>query len=65
MVNNMHLEYEFIEGYHIFTSNDFPGLYVAHKDLYTAVKGVEPSVKTFENFYAKKSCVPVESVDSE
>ena len=39
------IEYREIDGYHIFTSNDIYGLYVAAKDFADAVEYLGPSIK--------------------
>lgn len=39
------VNYRFIEGYHIYTSTDVYGLYVAHMDARTAYEAVGPSLE--------------------
>ena len=39
------VEYRFIDGYHVFTSRDVYGLYVASKDPRKAFDGVAPAIQ--------------------
>lgn len=39
------VKYRFIDGYHIFTSDDVYGMYVAHQDAQIAYEHVQPSIK--------------------
>ena len=39
------IHYQFIEGHHIFTSDDIDGLLVMSKDAETAYRDVAPSIK--------------------
>lgn len=39
------VNYRFIEGYHIYTSTDVYGLYVAHRDAKVAYEAVGPSLE--------------------
>ena len=39
------VQYQFVDGYHIFTSDDVYGLYVASKDAQTAFDSVAPAIE--------------------
>lgn len=41
----IHVGYRYIEGYHVFTSEDVYGLYVAEKDSQKAFDAVAPSLQ--------------------
>ena len=41
----IHVNYSFKEDTHVFSSDDLPGLYIAHKDAQRAFEDVAPSIK--------------------
>lgn len=44
-VTTVEVKYTHVEGWHVFTSDQFPGLYVASKDDRTAYDDVGPSLQ--------------------
>lgn len=44
-MTSIRIEYKFSEGWHVFTSKDVPGMYVASKDAETAYNDVAPSIE--------------------
>lgn len=45
MANTINLKYAFREGYHIFTSPDLSGFYVASKDAEKAISEIPEAIK--------------------
>ncbi len=50
------VEYRFIDGYHVFTSRDVYGLYVASRDPRKAYDAVAPAIKQLLNVNEGVSC---------
>jgi hypothetical protein len=49
------LVHEVIGSQHVYTSPDVPGLYVAHSDQQTALKGVPGSIKMLMSMTERRS----------
>jgi hypothetical protein len=49
------LDHEVIGSQHVYTSPDVPGLYVAHTDEQTALKGVPGAIKMLEDMTARRA----------
>ena len=50
------VEYRYIDGYHVFTSNDVYGLYVASKDPRKAYDAVAPAIQQLLSVNEGISC---------
>jgi len=59
------VKYEFIEGHHVFTSNDVRGLLVVSKDATTAFDDVTESIKILMKLNENIDCEvsPLKSID--
>ena len=51
------VDYGFRDGWHVFTSNDVPGLYVTSEDPKTAFNDVAPSIETLARLNDGIECV--------
>ena len=51
------VEYRFIEDYHVFTSRDVYGLYVASTDPHKACDAIAPAIQHLLNANERSSCV--------
>jgi hypothetical protein len=52
----IHVQYKFVDGYHVFTSEDVRGLYVASKDPQKAFEDVGPVLQELIAMKLKGSC---------
>jgi hypothetical protein len=50
------VNYRFIDGYHVYTSDDVYGLYVAHRDPCAAFQAVAPSLEKLIQLNEGISC---------
>ena len=53
----IHVQYRFVDGYHVFTSEDVRGLYVASKDPQKAFEDVCPVLQELITLKLKSPCV--------
>ena len=44
-ITSIHVDYKHVDGWHVFSSKDLPGLYVAHADAETAFNDVTESIE--------------------
>jgi hypothetical protein len=51
------VEYRYMEGYHVFTSDDVYGLYVASRDAQEAFSNVAPAIKLLVKLNEEIDCV--------
>lgn len=52
----VHVKHQFVDGYHIFTSDDVRGLYVASKDAREAFDSVSPILQELISLKLKIAC---------
>jgi hypothetical protein len=52
----VHVKYRFVDGYHIFTSDEVRGLYVASKDAREAFDSVSPMLQELISLKLKVLC---------
>lgn len=60
------VEYKHVEGWHVFSSSEMPGLYVAHRDAEAAYKDVSASIEALIRLNEGVDCtaIPQEPVSS-